>query len=96
MIAFKKSRNAAPSMAVVRICNISRRAGYVGRGGVAKQYKGEHPIFYNAAGVGTRRSLFLSDDVGRVQVLRMRFPTYGLVNTKFAPSFAFGCKLCFL
>jgi hypothetical protein len=51
------------------MCKISRRADYDGRGGVAGQYKGEHPIICSAAGVGTRMNLFSRDDVGRVQVL---------------------------
>jgi len=52
-------------MVVVRImCKTSRIADYDGRGGVAGQYKEEHPIFYSAAGVGTRMNLFSRDDVG--------------------------------
>jgi hypothetical protein len=51
------------------MCKIRRRADSDGRGGVAGQYKGEHPIFYSAAGVGTRMNLFSRDDVGRVQIL---------------------------
>ena len=51
------------------MCKTSGRADYDERCGVAGQYKGEHLIFYSAAGVGMRMNFFSTDVVGRVQVL---------------------------